>query len=59
VTGREATVDANDLRIAQARAQAVRDSSVGKIAPDRLFLAKDKVDATKEAKGARVSLGLQ
>jgi hypothetical protein len=59
----EATeVNANDLReLAQARAQSVRDyfTNVGKIAPDRLFLARDKVDPASEAKGARVSLGLQ
>jgi hypothetical protein len=55
-------VDGNDLRaLAQARAQAVRDyfANVGKISPDRLFLAKDKADTTNEAKGARVSLELQ
>jgi hypothetical protein len=55
-------VDENDLRnLAQTRAQNVRDyfANVGKISPDRLFLAKDKVDATQEKKGARVSLGLQ
>jgi hypothetical protein len=58
----ETEVDENDLRnLAQARAQKVRDyfASVGKISPDRLFLAKDKPDAPKEVKGARVSLGLQ
>jgi hypothetical protein len=55
-------VDENDLReLAQARAQKVRDyfTTAGKIAPERIFLAKDKVDPAKEAKGARVQLGLQ
>jgi uncharacterized protein involved in outer membrane biogenesis len=55
-------VDDNDLRgLAQSRAQTVRDyfANVGKIAPERLFLAKDKVDPAKESKGARVMLGLQ
>ena len=55
-------VDANDLReLAQSRAQSVRDyfANVGKIAPDRLFLTKEKNAATTEAKGARVSLSLQ
>jgi hypothetical protein len=55
-------VDENDLRgLAQARAQSVRDyfTNVGKIAPERLFMAKDKIDPAKEAKGARVMLALQ
>lgn len=56
------TIDENDLRgLAQARAQKVRDyfTGVGKISPERIFLAKDKADPSKEAKGPRVSLGLQ
>ena len=58
----ETEVNENDLRnLAQARAQKVRDYfvNVGKIAPDRLFLAKDKPDTPQHPKGARVSLGLQ
>ena len=58
----DTTVDENDLRaLAQARAQRVRDyfATGGKIAPERLFLGKDKADPAKEAKGARVFLGLQ
>jgi hypothetical protein len=59
----EATdVDENDLRaLAQERAQAVRNYFVdqGKIAPERVFLAKEKADPAGEAKGARVMLGLQ
>jgi hypothetical protein len=54
------TVDDNDLRtLAQARAQRVRDyfANVGKIAPDRLFLAH--VNSAKEGKGPRVFLELQ
>lgn len=58
------TVDDNDLRaLAQARAQQVRDYFVttGKIAPDRLFLAKatEAGDAAKVGKGPRVLLELQ
>lgn len=55
-------VDENDLRgLAQARARSVREyfTTVGKIAPERLFLASDKVDPARETKGARVMLGLQ
>jgi hypothetical protein len=58
----DTTVDGNDLRaLAQARAQSVRDyfANVGKISPDRLFLATDKADGSKEAIGARVTLDLQ
>ena len=58
----ETVVDGNDLRaLAQARAESVRDyfANVGKIAPDRLFLAKDRVDGGKDAIGARVTLELQ
>jgi hypothetical protein len=59
----EATViDGNDLRaLAQARAQSVRDyfTNVGKINPERLFLAKDRVEGGKDAIGARVTLELQ
>jgi hypothetical protein len=56
------TVDENDLRaLAQARAQTVRDyfANTGHIAPERLFMGKDKADPTKEAKGAKVYLALQ
>ncbi|WP_414662320.1 DUF748 domain-containing protein [Horticoccus sp. 23ND18S-11] len=65
MTGRLAetvTIDDNDLRsLAQARAQRVRDyfTTVGKIDPERLFLAKDQTDAAKQGKGPRVFLGLQ
>jgi len=65
MTGRlaEATpVDANDLRaLAQARAQRVRDyfTNEGKIAADRIFLAKDTADAASQPKGPRVFLSLQ
>jgi hypothetical protein len=65
MTGRlaEATpVDANDLRaLAQARAQRVRDyfTNEGKIAAERIFLAKDTADAASQAKGPRVFLSLQ
>ena len=65
MTGRlaEATaVDANDLRaLAQARAQRVRDyfTNEGKIAADRIFLAKDTADSASQAKGPRVFLSLQ
>ncbi|MBL9208944.1 MAG: DUF748 domain-containing protein [Opitutaceae bacterium] len=65
MTGRlaEATpVDANDLRaLAQARAQRVRDyfTNEGKIAADRIFLAKDTADAASQSKGPRVFLSLQ
>jgi hypothetical protein len=55
-------VDANDLRgLAQARAQAVRDyfATNGKIAGDRLFLAKPETDPAKASKGPRVFLHLQ
>jgi hypothetical protein len=55
-------VDANDLRgLAQARAQAVRDyfATTGKIAGDRLFLAKPETDPAKASKGPRVFLHLQ
>lgn len=55
-------VDANDLRaLAQARAHAVRDyfATTGKIAADRLFLAKPETDPAKAAKGPRVFLHLQ
>lgn len=56
------TVDDNDLRVlAQARAQRVRDyfENVGKISPERLFLAKDRANAEQQRKGPRVFLGLQ
>lgn len=56
------TVDANDLRaLAQARAQRIRAHFVdaGKIAPDRLFLAKEQTSVPKEGKGPRVFLHLQ
>ena len=65
MTGRMAEtmeVGENDLRaLAAARAQQVRDYliSVGKIDPERLFLAKDKADAAKASKGPRVFLNLQ
>jgi Domain of Unknown Function (DUF748) len=52
----------NDLRaLAAARAQQVRDYfiNVGKVDPERLFLAKGPVDPTKTAKGSRVFLSLQ
>jgi hypothetical protein len=55
-------VDGNDLRaLAQARAASVRDyfTNVGKIAPERIFLAKDRVEGGKDAMGARVTLELQ
>ena len=57
-------VDNNDLRaLAQARAQQVRDYfvSIGKIAPDRLFLtrAADTGDTAPAGKGPRVFLELQ
>ena len=58
-------VTEDDLRnLAQASAQRVRYYfiNVGKIAPDRVFLAKDRTDGPKDPKaatGARVSLGLQ
>jgi hypothetical protein len=51
----------NDLRaLAQARAQQVRDYfiNVGKIDPERLFLAKEKADFAA-GKGPRVFLSLQ
>lgn len=56
------TVDDNDLRaLAQARAERVREyfARVGKIAADRLFLAKDRADGEKQGKGPRVFLHLQ
>jgi hypothetical protein len=60
------TIDENDLRsLAQARAQRVRDyfAKVGGISGERLFLAKEKTDATPDAaaagKGPRVFLTLQ
>ncbi len=65
MTGRLAetiVVTDNDLRaLAQARAQHVRDYfiNVGKIDPERLFLAKNQADATNAAKGPRVFLNLQ
>ena len=55
-------VTEDDLRaLAQARAQAVRDYfiTVGKIDPERLFLAKNQSDPAKAAKGPRVFLNLQ
>jgi hypothetical protein len=59
----EATpVDVNDLRaLAQARAQRVRDyfTNEGKIAAERIFLAKDTADAASQSKGPRVFLSLQ
>lgn len=65
MTGRLAetvTIDDNDLRaLAQERARSVRDyfTSVGKIDPERLFLAKDKTDSAQAGKGPRVFLELQ
>ncbi len=65
MTGRLAetmVVTDDDLRaLAQARAQAVRDYfiTVGKIDPERLFLAKDQTDPAKAGKGPRVFLNLQ
>lgn len=56
------TVDDNDLRaLAQARAERVREyfAGVGKIAADRLFLAKDRAEGEKQGKGPRVFLHLQ
>jgi len=56
------TVEENDLRaLAQARAQGVRSHLIetGKIAPDRLFLAKDQRESAQPAKGPRVFLRLQ
>jgi hypothetical protein len=56
------TIDDNELRaLAQARAQRVRDyfRDVGKIAPERLFLAKAQTDTAKEPRGPRVFLSLQ
>ncbi len=56
------TVDDNDLRaLAQARAERVREyfANVGKIAPDRLFLAKGPAETEKQGKGPRVFLHLQ
>jgi hypothetical protein len=55
-------VDDNDLRaLAHARAQRVRDhfANVGKIAPERLFLAKDQGPTDDKRKGPRVFLNLQ
>jgi len=55
-------VNENDLRaLAAARAQQVRDYfiNVGKISPERLFLAKDGPGAAKAGKGPRVFLSLQ
>jgi hypothetical protein len=55
-------VDDNDLRaLAQSRAQRVRDyfANVGKIAPERLFLAKDQTTTDDKRKGPRVFLNLQ
>ena len=52
----------DDLRaLAAARAQQVRDYfiTVGKIDPERLFLAKDQTDTAKAGKGSRVLLNLQ
>ncbi len=65
MTGRLAetmTVDENELRaLAQTRAQQVRDYfiTIGKIDPERLFLAKAGTDAAKASKGPRVFLNLQ
>lgn len=65
MTGRLAeavTVDENELReLAQARAQRIRShfAEVGKIAPERLFLAKAQGAAQKEGRGPRVFLQLQ
>jgi len=65
MTGRlaEATeVTDNDLRaLAGERAKAVRDYfiNVGKIDPERLFLAKGPADAANAGKGPRVFLSLQ
>jgi hypothetical protein len=58
------TIGDNDLRtLAQERAQGVRDyfANVGKIAPDRLFLAHANPagDTAKTGKGPRVFLELQ
>ncbi len=56
------TVNEDDLRaLAQARAERVRDyfAGVGKIAVDRLFLAKDRTEAEKQGRGPRVFLHLQ
>ena len=55
-------VDGNDLRaLAQARAISVRDyfTNVGKIPAERLYVAKERTEGGKEAKGARVTLELQ
>jgi hypothetical protein len=55
-------VDDNDLRaLAQQRAQQVRDYfiTIGKVDPERLFLAKDQADPAKAGKGPRVYLTLQ
>lgn len=65
MTGRLAKtmeVNDNDLRaLGQARAQQVRDYfiNIGKIDPERLFLAKDSSDPAKAGKGPRVFLTLQ
>ena len=65
MTGRLAEtmeVGDNDLAaLAASRAQQVRDYfiNVGKIDPERLFLAKGQVDPSKAAKGPRVFLSLQ
>lgn len=55
-------VDDDDLRaLAQARAERVRAYFVedGKIAPDRLFLAKNQPAASKQDGGPRVFLTLE
>jgi hypothetical protein len=55
-------VDGNDLRaLAQARALSVRDyfTNIGKIPAERLYVAKERAEGGKEAKGARVTLELQ
>jgi outer membrane protein OmpA-like peptidoglycan-associated protein len=65
MTGRLAetmVVGEEDLRaLAQARAQQVRDYfiTIGKIDPERLFLAKGEADPAKAGKGPRVFLNLQ
>jgi hypothetical protein len=65
MTGRLAetmVVGDEDLRaLAQARAQQVRDYfiTIGKIDPERLFLAKGEADPAKAGKGPRVFLNLQ
>ncbi len=65
MTGRLAeavTISDDDLKaLGQKRAEHVRDYfvTIGKISPERLFLAKAQAQATSQGKGPRVFLHLQ